>query len=198
MTINKKILQIFLLSIGFLLILGTYFFYPMIKKNTFKQDIIQKESNIVSDDSEEVKGNTFENVEYKGIYDLNKEFTIRSKKAFILNEKPEIVHMTNMKVLLHMNDGRIVIITSDKGKYNKITYDSYFVDNVKATDGTTIISSKNLDLIASKDFASAYNDVVLIDDKSSLRADKINYDFVTKNYYISMFSKKKIKMKLIQ
>ena len=198
MTINKKILQIFLLSIGFLLILGTYFFYPMIKKNTFKQDIIQKESNIVSDDSEEVKGNTFENVEYKGIYDLNKEFTIRSKKAFILNEKPEIVHMTNMQVLLHMNDGRIVTITSDKGKYNKITYDSYFVDNVKATDGTTIISSKNLDLIASKDFASAYNDVVLIDDKSSLRADKINYDFVTKNYYISMFSKKKIKMKLIQ
>ena len=180
------------------MILGTYFFYPMIKKNTFKQDVIQKESNIVSDDSKEVKGNTFENVEYKGIYDLNKEFTIRSKKAFILNEKPEIVHMTNMQVLLHMNDGRIVTITSDKGKYNKITYDSYFVDNVKATDGTTIISSKNLDLIASKDFASIYNDVVLIDDKSSLRADKIDYDFVTKNYYISMFSKKKIKMKLIQ
>ena len=198
MTINKKILQIFLLSIGFLLILGTYFFYPMMKKNTFKQDIIQKESNIVSDDSKEVKGNTFENVEYKGIYDLNKEFTIRSKKAFILNEKPEIVHMTNMKVLLYMNDGRIVSITSDRGKYNKITYDSYFVDNVKATDGTTIISSKNLDLIASKDFARAYNDVVLIDDKSSLHADKVDYDFATKNYYISMFSKKKIKMKLIQ
>ena len=196
MTTNKKVLQIVLVSIGFFLILGTYFFYPMIKKNTFKEDMVQKETVIIDDSIAE--GNAFENIEYKGIFDLNKEFTVMSKKAFILNEKPEIVHMTNMKVTLHMKDGRIIIITSDKGTYNKITYDSYFVDNVKATDGTTVISSNNLDLISTKDFASVYNDVILTDNKNSLYADKLDYDLTTKKYYISMFGNKKIKMKLVQ
>ena len=106
--------------------------------------------------------------------------------------------MKNMKVALHMDDGRIITITSDEGKYNKITYDSYFVNNVKATDGTIIITSNNLDMIATEDFASAYNNVFFTDDKSTLHADQVDYDFTTKNYYISMFSSKKIKIKLIQ
>ena len=158
---------------------------------------MEKQSTIVDDDAEN-KSNTFENVEYKGIYNLDKEFTVKSEKAYILDENPEIVHMQTMVVVLQMNDGRIITITSDTGRYNKVTYDSYFVDNVKATDGSTIISSDNLDLIATKDFATAYNDVILKDKKSSLQADKVDYDFVTKKYAISMFDKEKIKIKLVQ
>ena len=40
--------------------------------------------------------------------------------------------MKLMKTIIEMNDGRIVIITSDRGKYNKSNYDSYFEGNVKA------------------------------------------------------------------
>ena len=103
-----------------------------------------------------------------------------------------------MKATIRMSDGRIVTITSDLGTYNKVTYDSYFEQNVKATDGETVIESNNLDLISTKDFASAYNDVVLTDNESLLLADKVDYDFSTKNYHISMFNNKKIKMKLIK
>ena len=197
MILSRKSLQTALVLFGFLLILATYFLYPLLKQKTFKKSIVEKQSTIVDDDAEN-KSNTFENVEYKGIYNLDKEFTVKSEKAYILDENPEIVHMQTMVVVLQMNDGRIITITSDTGTYNKVTYDSYFVDNVKATDGSTIISSDNLDLIATKDFATAYNDVILKDKKSSLQADKVDYDFVTKKYAISMFDKEKIKIKLVQ
>ena len=197
MILSRKSLQTALVLFGFLLILANYFLYPLLKQKTFKKSIVEKQSTIVDDDAEN-KSNTFENVEYKGIYNLDKEFTVKSEKAYILDENPEIVHMQTMVVVLQMNDGRIITITSDTGRYNKVTYDSYFVDNVKATDGSTIISSDNLDLIATKDFATAYNDVILKDKKSSLQADKVDYDFVTKKYAISMFDKEKIKIKLVQ
>ena len=92
----------------------------------------------------------FENIEYKGIYDLNKPFKVKSEKAYILNEDPDIVYMQNMHVILYLNDERIVNITSDKGKYNKVTYDCFFEQNVKATDGSTKIFAENLDLLAAK------------------------------------------------
>jgi len=235
MTRNNKILQFFLLSLGFILIISTYFFYPMVKNNTFKKyladekksvldneivetesndlakvdddDLIETESNdlakadtddLIGTENNLKKTNTFDSIEYKGIYNLDKEFIIKSKKAYIYETEPEIVHMKNMKATIIMSDGRTVTITSDLGTYNKVTYDSYFEQNVKATDGKTVIESNNLDLISTKDFASAYNDVVLIDNESLLLADKVDYDFSTKNYHISMFDNKKIKMKLIK
>ena len=197
MILSRKSLQAALVLFGFLLILATYFLYPLLKQKTFKKSIVEKQSTIVDDDNEN-KSNTFENVEYKGIYNLDKEFTVKSEKAYILDENPEIVHMQTMVVVLKMNDGRIITITSDTGRYNKVTYDSYFVDNVKATDGSTIISSDNLDLIATKDFATAYNDVILKDKKSSLQADKVDYDFERKYYQISMYTDKKVKIKIIE
>ena len=106
--------------------------------------------------------------------------------------------MTNMKVTMDMNDGRTVIITGDKGTYNKKTYDCFFENNVKATDGETTIKSENLDLFASKDIASIYNNVNLINKNGSLKADKVNYDFEAKFYEISMFNNEKVKIKLIE
>ena len=129
---------------------------------------------------------------------MDKPFIVKSEKAYILTEKPDIIYMVNMRVTLYINDRKIIIITSDKGSYNKITYDCFFEDNVEATDGKTIILAENLDLLASEDFATVYNNVTLTNDKVTLRADKLNYNFETKYYRISMFSDKKVKVKLIK
>ena len=142
--------------------------------------------------------NSFENVEYNGVYSLNNDFKVKSKKAYISNEEPDIVIMQNMKVTIHMNDGRIIVITSDKGEYNKATFDCFFIDNVEASDEETVIRAQNLDLLATSDLATVYNDVLLINESGSLKADKVKYDFETKHYHISMFNNEKIKMKLIR
>lgn len=199
MTSNRKIIQFSLISIGVLLILATYFLYPKIEKNKLLEEkkIVKKDKDeIVIADKDEA--NIFEHVEYKGIYNIDTPFVINSDKANITKEEPDIVYMTNMSVILHLNDGRTVTITSDRGKYNKVTYDCYFENNVRATDGESLILAENLDLLSNKNTVSVYNDVVLTGNKGSLQADKINYDLSTRKFNISMFGDKKVKIKLIR
>ena len=198
MTANKRIVQLSLISIGLFLILATYFFYPKIIENKFFEEETDKDRVAKTAMIDSEKCNTFENVEYKGLYDINKPFKVKSEKAYILIKNPDVVYMTNMSVTLDMDDGRVVIITSDKGKYNKVTYDCFFENNVKAIDGETTVLAENLDLLATEDSATVYNNVFLTNDSGSLRADKVYYDFETNHYQISMFSDKKVKIKLIK
>jgi len=198
MKLNIKVIQFLLASLGLFLILFTYFFMPqktamkikeqeqLFNKNTSNVEIKNKDANL------------FDNVEYKGIFNINNFFTVKSKKAHILKEKPDEVYMTEMLVILNLTGGKTVRITSDKGIYNKLNYNCYFENNVKATDGETIMLSDNLDLFSENNYASVYNNVILIDARGSLKADKINYNFETEVYKISMYKENPIKVKVIE
>ena len=130
MTKGRKITQLALIFFGFFLILATYFLYPRINKNVLDENKITKSEIIEEKDGKELT-NAFENVEYNGVYSLDNDFKVKSQKAYISEDKPDIVFMTNMEVAIYMNDGRVITITSDEGKYNKVTYDCFFIDNVK-------------------------------------------------------------------
>ena len=193
---KKNITQLSLVIVGIILIFATYFLYPEFKKKKF---VVEKE--ILEDESAkdiDSKSNTFSNVEYKGIYNIDKPYVVQSEKAHILKGAPDVIYMENMKVTLHMADGKIVIITSNKGSYNKQNYNIFFQENVKAVDGRTTIRAENLDLVSTEDYASVYNEVTLDNDERLLSADKVNYDFNTELYKITMFDKKKVKVKLFQ
>jgi len=189
--------QLILISIGLLLFVLTYLFYPNIKN----KNKLSKDQRIV-EDIEKITGQTqstaFEKLEYKGLYDFNKPFKVKSEKAYIFNEEPDIVYMDQMQVILNLSDERIVIITSDKGRYNKRTYDCFFEQNVKATDENTKIYADNLDLLATRNSVEIYNNVSLYYTAGNLQADKINYDFETKHFNVSMYDDKAIKMKVIR
>ena len=189
-------IQLTLLLTGLMLFILTYIYYPNLNKNKFLKNKTVQEDEEVSLDGK--RDSSFENVKYKGFYNLDKLFTVEAEKAYILSEKTDVVYMNNMQVILHLNDGRIVNITSNKGKYNKTTYDCFFENNVRATDGETEIFSENLDLMATENSVEIYNNVVLNYTTGSLRADKIDYNFETKYFKVSMFDDKTIKMKVIE
>ena len=188
--------QLILISIGLLLILLTYFYYPYMNKDKLLEDqfVLEDLEKTLDDD----KVTSFENVEYEGLFDLNKPFSIKSEKAYILDIEPDVVYMTDVHVTLYLQDGRIVNIISDRGTYNKITHDCFFEENVKATDGETKIFAENLDLLATENFIKVYNNVKLNHPMGLIIADKIDYNFETKNFKISMFDDKAVKMKVIQ
>ena len=192
---NRKTIQFILLSLGVLLIFGTYIFYPKLNKTIDEENLVEKKKETTIDSK---KSNTFKNVEYKGLYNTDTPFTVKSEVAHILKSDPDLINMTFMKAIIEMNDGRTIIITSDRGKYNKSTYDSYFEGNVKLTDGKTIVLSENLDLLASEDYAYIYNDVSITNENGFLLADKIDYNFETEKYNISMFNNDKVKAKIIE
>ena len=192
---REQKIQIILISIGLILIVLTYFYYPNLNKN-----ILSKNKNIqksLEKDLEEEK-TFFEKIQYEGVYDFDKRFTIHAEKAVIFDEETDIVHIDGMHVVLYLNDGRIVNIEATKGRYNKASYDCFFEDNVKATDGETKIFSDNLDLLATESIVKIYNNVDLNYSTGSLKADKIDYDFETKHFNVSMFDDKTIKMKVFK
>ena len=194
---KHKHIQLVLVSIGLSLILLTYFYYPNINKN-----LKPLEEQTKQEDSKDMPGkgqfSTFENVVYEGLYDLDKPFSVQSKKAYMLDENPDIVYMTDMHVILYLNDGRVIDIVSNSGRYNKTTHDCFFEEDVKVTDKETIIFSENLDLLASESFAKAYNEVKLNHPSGLLLADQVDYDFETKYFKVSMFGEELVKMKVAQ
>ena len=193
---KQKKAQIILTSIGLILLLITYFYYPYMKKVKFTDNqVVQKDASNTPDIDQ---GTSFENVQYEGLYQINNTFSVMSEKAHILNKEPNIVYMTNMHVILYLDNGRIVNILSNKGRYNKVTYDCFFEDDVRATDEETKIFSDNLDLIATEDSVKIYNNVIVNYPEASLRADKIDYDFVTKYFKVSMFDDKAVKIKVLK
>ena len=154
MTKRQQKIQISLVLIGFVLIFITYFYYPYLNKtNTLEDKSVEKELETTKDTNETTY---FKEVKYKGYYDFDKPFTIQSEEAYMLNENPNIIYMSRMHVILYLNDNRIVNITSNQGKYNKLTYDCFFFGEVVASDGEIEISAENLDLLATTNVAKIY------------------------------------------
>ena len=196
MRISAKTLQLTLIFIALLLIITTYFYIPKVKQNKLEKETAQKKEAV-----DEMPGveNIFENVSYEGTYQIDGAFIITADRAKILVEDPDIVYMNNMHVTITLQSGQKIIITSDSGRYNKLNYNIFFEDNVKATDNEIRLFSDNLDLLTDKS-AKVYNNVLIIDkEKSYLTADIVKYDFKTKYYKISMFTNsEKVKVKLIE
>ena len=194
---KQQKIQIILILIGLLLIFVTYFYYPYMERMKLAKD--QPAQQDLEKTHEDNERTFFENVEYKGYYDLNKPFTIKSEKALILNVEPDLVYMEKMRVVLYLSDQRQIIITSDKGRYFKQTYDIYFQENVLVRDGKTEITANNLDLLATtKNIAKIYNNVNLIYSNGSLQAQKIDYDFETKYFTVTAKPSEMVKMKVIK
>ena len=193
MTANRKIVQLSLITIGTFLILSTYFFYPTIKENKFFEEDAVKDETVKTDDG---VSNIFENVTYEGD-NAGNPFTVYADRAEI-KEDTNIVYMKNMFITIFLRDSQWNI-ECEVGRYNKLNYNIFCSQDVKATDGKTIIYSQNLDLL-NEESVTIYNNVLIIDEnKSSLYADKVNYDFETKLYHINMFNKdESVKVKLIK
>ena len=187
--------QLVLISIGLLLILLTYLYYPYMNKNKLQDDqFVQKDSEKTLNDAQ----STFENVEYEGITSTMQRFSVKSESAYILDKNPNLVFMKKMRVELYLKDGRIVTIISDRGKYHKESHDCWFEENVVADDGETKIFANNLDLLATENFVKIYQQVKLIHPTGTLQADQVDYDFETKYFKVSMFDEKIVKMKVFQ
>ena len=86
-------------------------------------------------------------------------------------------------------------ITSDKASYNSLNYDTKFSDNVLATFSEHTIMSDNFDLFFKNNEVIISNNVTYKHFGSSMEADKIKIDLITKNSKIYMNEKKeKIKI----
>ena len=81
MKTNRKLIQIFLVSIGFLIIIGTYLLYPKIEKSRLEGSVVENEQPLIKDDENAV--NKFEELEFRGFYNFDNPFVVASEEAVI-------------------------------------------------------------------------------------------------------------------
>jgi hypothetical protein len=188
---NKKILtQCFLvlvIVVSVLVFYNIFFKYEpsqleSVKKETL--DIPKKNTNLIN------------NITYnsKSLGDNN--YTIKAEFAEIDKDKPDFMVLTNVKGKFLLKNSDLIEITSKKANYNSVNYNTNFYQDVLITFEDHQINSDNFDLLFDKNLGTIYNNIVYKNLSTTLIADKIDIDLITKDSKIYMIDKSKnIKIK---
>ena len=198
---NKTILQIFLLILLILISFLTFSFY--LKKN-IKTDNID---NVISDNSEnnenvDNEGNLIENISYISTNTRGDTYQILADFGETNTENSDLMFLTNVKAKIILKDKENVNLTSDFANFNSKTFETTFIDNVKISRKDQIITGNELYLVLDhdsedelenmnsekkeKNLLRMSNNILLQKPGSTLKADVIEIDLVTKNLKVYM------------
>ena len=172
----------------------------MLTENLDEKDVI---SNITTLDEQKKKNIVIENKAVEG-QNLTKEieYVTTNKKGDILKiladygksniGDSDILNLEGVAGVFSSLDKSQINITSEFAEYNYQNQNSKFYKNVIIHYDNKIIKCDNLDLDMSENIAVAYNNVVVKDNSSIMKAQKITMNIITKD--ISINSKDKIEV----
>ena len=132
------------------------------------------------------------NIEYVSSNNKGEIFKIVAEFGRTNLENSDILNLENVKGTIISTEKSKIYISSKFADYNYSTQNSSFYKNVKIKYDDREISCDNLDLNISNNIAVAYNNVIMKDKNSSMKAQKVTMDILTKNIIIN--SKNEIKI----
>lgn len=189
----KKILQLSIIFLIFLISLSFYLYYfktdPITKTNN-RIITQEKENNDPSIESE--KNNLIKNLKYNVKFDDNSEYSITADLSELSYKNGiEIVYM--QKVTAIFIDEKIAqfTITADNAIFDNSNYNTNFRNNIEIDYMSHKIFSDKLDLNFSENNVSIYENVVYQGLESTIKADNVNINLVTKNTEIFMNNSEK-------
>ena len=103
-----------------------------------------------------------------------------------------VLDLENVKGTISSLNRSTIFISSNFANYNYTNQNSTFYKNVKINYDDKIITCDNLDLVINKNIAVAYSNVLIKDDKSTMKAQIITLDIVTKDININSEDKIRI------
>ena len=181
------------LLIFFLIVIFIFFFI----KNTF----LKEQKNIVNLDlnkdkiTEEIKTennqhNIIENLNYISIDAKGNEYILNAKYGEESKEDSNIIILKQVLGTIKLKNKSDIQIKSDFAKYNSITFDTNFYENVLGFFEESKISSDNLDLFFKKNKAIMYNNIKYLNRNTAANADEISFNLLNGDINIKMFDKK--------
>ena len=191
---NKKVLiQISLLLV---ILVTCLFFYRLFFKNLSIELDNVKENEQNNKILPNKNKNQINDLVYKSNYSGNSKYIITAEFGKFIQDNPDLMLLTNVKGVITLNDSGTIKISSKKASYNSINYDTNFYQNVLITFDNHQIYSDNFDLFFDKKISTIYNNVIYKNLNTTLHADKIDIDLITKDSKIYMLNKsEKIKIK---
>ena len=168
--INKKLIQLFLLLLIFVISVIFYFTYFV---NTSKNSSVGSIDQKLSDDEYNEEISTIEDIEYISEDNNGNKYIIRAKYADIDEKDSDKIDLRFVEANIELNNKSTIFITSENAIYNNINYDTEFYSKVLLKYENHTINSNNLDLKFEKNLVTVYNNIVYKGLTTKLKADKI-------------------------
>ena len=183
----------------FIILIFLYFFI----KKTFLKDqknivnLDQGENKILEDKAiEELKvekdeTNIIENLSYISIDAEGNEYILNAKYGKESTKDSNIIILEEVVGIINLKDKSNIEINSDFAKYNAITFDTNFYENVLGFFEESKVSSDNLDLFFKNNEAIMYNNIKYRDKNTLAVADEVSFNLLNGDVNIKMFDKNK-------
>ena len=114
------------------------------------------------------------------------ELMLLLEKINFNSKNDELIKLIDVSAKIILKKKSPILIKSDYAIHNKNVFDTKFYGNVNVTHEDIKIFSENLDLMYNNNFVSLYNIKEIYDNNIQLKADKIDFDILTKNVSINM------------
>ncbi len=185
-----RLISLFQILIIFLIFASITFVYLKFFK---KQNFVEVENKVIEREISAIKEMEDEksliiNLEYKSFDAQGNKYIIKSKSAKKTNEKNEILELEDVSAIIYLKGKSPIYILSDFAIYDKQTLNTKFFNNVEINHDDINVESENLDLLYEDKFVSLYNITKAKNDNLELIADKIEYNLLTKDLSINMYS----------
>ncbi len=178
------------------LLMGIFIFFFI--KNTFlkyQKDIVyldlNKDKAIEKIETEKNENTIIENLNYVSIDAKGNEYILNAKYGEESKENSNIILLKQVVGKIKLKNKSDIEIKSDFAKYNSITFDTNFYENVFAFFEESKVSSDNLDLFFKNNKAIMYNNIKYLDRNTTANADEISFNLLNGDVNIRMFDKKK-------
>jgi len=146
------------------------------KKNT-KLDVTKKEDNEIP--------NVVKDVEYLTTDKNGNRYKILATSGRTNKNDKNILDLDNVRGEITSTQRSTIYIVSDFAEYNSSTFGSNFYKNVVINFEDKKITCENFDINMDTNIAIAYNNVVVTDPKSTMKAGKIALNIETKEIDIN-------------
>tara|TARA_B100001564_G_C20627335_1_gene665314 strand:- start:778 stop:1398 length:621 start_codon:yes stop_codon:yes gene_type:complete len=194
--INRKkkllVIQLILLTLGIIVIYLTYYS----KKDIVEQEIISKSTKEKlkkqSLEKSEDGKNIFYNISYAGLDLSGNRYQLKSKEAYVNEDRPEVIFMEMVEAIFYFKDDTILYVKSNNGVYNNKTLDMKFENEVQAKYEGSELFAEKADYSNSESYLSIYDNVRINDIRGNLIADKLLFDITKQKLDITSFNKGKI------
>ena len=129
------------------------------------------------------------NIEYKSYDAIGNQYLVRAKSGSISDENPNLILMKNVEAEINFGKKEKILIKALSGVYNVLNYDTFFTDKVNIRYDEHNINCDNAQLLFKNHKIKLYNNIDYTNLNTSLLADEMEIDLITKNLNIYMFDK---------
>ena len=152
-------------------------------KKIYKETSINKQS-VEKKKKEKIK-NLVKDVEYTSVDQKGNKFYLLTNSAKSNVDNNDILDLDNVRGKITSDIRDTIYIVSDYAQYNSINLNSKFYENVIINYQDKQITCINFDINMEINKAIAYNDVIITDPKSTMKAGIVEFDLKTKDININ-------------